>query len=123
MWESVNNWGTGHNAAIPGRDICGKTGTAQVVGKENKQQAGKDAEPHSWFAGFASRDNPEIAVVVFVEHGGGGGTAAAPLARQIFSAYFDKHDPKMLTDSGDPDDRRAEAPAHSGRLPSLTQDD
>jgi len=123
MWESVNNWGTGHNAAIPGRDICGKTGTAQVVGKENKQQTGKETEPHSWFAGFASRDNPEIAVVVFVEHGGGGGTTAAPLARQIFSAYFEKHKPEMLTDSGDPDGRRAEASARSGRLPSVMQND
>jgi cell division protein FtsI/penicillin-binding protein 2 len=47
-------------------------------------------EDHSWFAGFASRDNPEIALVVFLEHGGKGGIVAAPLARQIFSAYFDK---------------------------------
>jgi penicillin-binding protein 2 len=90
MWASVNNGGTGHNAAIPGRDICGKTGTVQVISNENRQSRREDFEDHSWFAGFASRDNPGIAVVVFIEHGGTGGVAAAPLAKQIFSAYFDK---------------------------------
>jgi penicillin-binding protein 2 len=90
MWESVNNYGTGHNAAIPGLDICGKTGTVQVISNEGKRQSGEDLEDHSWFAGFAGRDNPEIALVVFLEHGGKGGVAAAPLARQIFSAYYDK---------------------------------
>jgi penicillin-binding protein 2 len=99
MWESVNNWGTGHNAAIPGHDICGKTGTVQVIGNEKKQQAREDIEDHSWFAGFSSRDNPEIAVVVFIEHGGMGGIAAAPIAREVFSAYFEKHKPKMITSS------------------------
>jgi penicillin-binding protein 2 len=97
MWESVNNSGTGHNAAIPGLDICGKTGTVQVVGNEKKQLMQEDSEDHSWFAGFGSRDNPEIAVVVFIEHGGKGGIIAAPLARQIFSAYFEKH--KKMRDS------------------------
>ncbi len=91
MWQSVNNWGTGHNAAIPGIDICGKTGTVQVIGNENKQLMNSgDFEDHSWFAGFANRDNPEIAVVVFVEHGGKGGVVAAPLAKEIFKAYFAK---------------------------------
>jgi penicillin-binding protein 2 len=94
MWQSVNNWGTGHNAAVPGFDICGKTGTDQVIGNENKQLLREGAEDHSWFAGFGSRDNPQIAVVVFVEHGGMGGVAAAPLAHEIFSAYFQKHKPK-----------------------------
>jgi penicillin-binding protein 2 len=90
MWQSVNNNGTGHNAAIPGLDICGKTGTVQVVGNENKKLMREDAEDHSWFTGFASRDNPEIAVTVFIEHGGKGGIAAAPSAKLIFGAYFDK---------------------------------
>jgi penicillin-binding protein 2 len=90
MWESVNSGGTGHNAAVPGLDICGKTGTVQVISAERRQQSDSDFEDHSWFAGFGNRDNPEIAVVVFVEHGGKGGVAAAPLARQIFSAYFEK---------------------------------
>jgi penicillin-binding protein 2 len=95
MWQSVNNWGTGHNAAVPGFDICGKTGTVQVIGNENKQLLREGAEDHSWFAGFGTRDNPEIAVVVFIEHGGMGGVAAAPLAHEIFSAYFHKHKPKI----------------------------
>jgi penicillin-binding protein 2 len=90
MWESVNSGGTGHNAAIPGLDICGKTGTVQVVGNENKQLMREDSEDHSWFAGFASRDNPEIAVVVFIEHGGKGGVVAAPVAKEVFAAYFAK---------------------------------
>jgi len=93
MWRSVNDSGTGHNAEIPGLDICGKTGTAQVLSKETREELEVDAsefEDHSWFAGFASRDNPEISVVVFIEHGGKGGVAAAPLAREIFKAYYGK---------------------------------
>ena len=97
MWESVNAWGTGHNAAVPGQDICGKTGTAQVVSKEREHLLKEDSEDHSWFAGFGNRDNPEIAVVVFIEHGGKGGISAAPLAKQIFSAYYDKKKPQLMT--------------------------
>jgi penicillin-binding protein 2 len=97
MWQSVNNGGTGHNAAIPGKDICGKTGTVQVISKENRQTRGGDFEDHSWFAGFGSRDNPEIAVVVFIEHGGSGGVAAAPLAKQMFGEYYKKNGPKTAT--------------------------
>jgi penicillin-binding protein 2 len=94
MWNSVNNYGTGHNAQIPGLDICGKTGTVQVLSKETREERSVDAsefEDHSWFVGFASRDNPEISVVVFIEHGGKGGVAAAPLAREIFKAYYEIH--------------------------------
>ncbi len=123
MWQSVNNWGTGHNAAVPGQDICGKTGTAQIVGNESKQQTGKELEDHSWFVGFGSKDNPEIAVVVFVEHGGKGGVTAAPVAQKIFSAYFRKNKPEMLTDSGDDVYREAAAPMHSDASASLVQND
>jgi penicillin-binding protein 2 len=93
MWGSVNNSGTGHAAMIPGLDICGKTGTVQVMSNEKRKELSGDLsefEDHSWFAGFASRDNPEIAVVVFIEHGGKGGIAAAPLAKEIFGLYFAK---------------------------------
>jgi penicillin-binding protein 2 len=99
MWESVNGGGTGHNAAVAGLDICGKTGTVQVVSNQRGQPLSPDFEDHSWFAGFGNRDNPEIAVVVFVEHGGKGGVAAAPIARQIFKAYFDRKKPELVTES------------------------
>ena len=112
MWQSVNNWGTGHSAAIPGLDICGKTGTVQVIGAERKK--GLDGnlpalEDHSWFVGFASRDIPEIAVAAFIEHGGQGGITAAPLAREVFRVYFArKQSPVLITKA---------APAGSGGRP------
>jgi penicillin-binding protein 2 len=90
MWQSVNGGGTGRAAMVPGMDICGKTGTVQVVSKENRQLMKSNADNHSWFAGFAGRDNPEIAVVVFAEHGGSGGAVAAPIAGKIFRAYHEK---------------------------------
>ena len=108
MWESVSNGGTGHNAAVPGQDICGKTGTVQVVSNEKKNVVQENTKDHSWFAGFGNRDNPEIAVVAFVEHGGFGGVTAAPLAKQIFSAYFDKHKPSMMTKNRAPSEGRPE---------------
>jgi len=52
MWNSVNNYGTGHNAQIPGLDICGKTGTVQILSKETRAERSVDAsefEDHSWF--------------------------------------------------------------------------
>jgi len=88
MWRGVNDGGTGYNAAIAGRDICGKTGTAQVVSKEVAKLFPGAGRDHAWFVGFSSKENPEIAVVVFVEHGGQGGVVAAPLAKKIFEAYF-----------------------------------
>ncbi len=103
MWQSVNAWGTGHAAAVPGLDICGKTGTVQVIGNERRKDLEGDPaafEDHSWFVGFASRDNPEIAVVVFVEHGGKGGVSAAPIAREMFSSYFaGKKGPALITEA------------------------
>ena len=88
LWGVVNSGGTGAAARIDGADIAGKTGTAQVVASGN---AGDNPElqPHGWFVGFAPFDAPEIALSVFVENGGGS-SAALPLARQVFQAYFDK---------------------------------
>ena len=102
MWAGVNDYGTGHRAALPGLDICGKTGTVQVVGSKTKQQMREVIEDHSWFVGFGRRDNPEIAVVVFLEHGGTGGVTAAPLAREIFGAHFNKKKGDMFTSASAP---------------------
>ena len=62
---------------MAGRDVSGKTGTAQVIslegGKAAKGKTDKDLRDNGWFVFFAPRDNPQIAGVVFVEHGGHGG--------------------------------------------------
>jgi len=100
MWASVNAGGTGARARVEGLDICGKTGTVQIVGSEAARLAAADSEllvDHSWFVGFANRDNPEIAVAVFVEHGGKGGAAAAPLAKEIFQAYLGERVQQPIT--------------------------
>lgn len=65
--------GTGKNAKISGIQVAGKTGTA-----ENPQ-----GKPHSWFIGFAPADNPNIAIAVIIENGGGGSSNAAPIAGKI----------------------------------------
>ena len=70
--------GTGQAAYISKLSIAGKTGTS-----ENPQ-----GEDHAWFAGFVPADKPELAFVVFVEHGGHGGVVAAPIAREILARYY-----------------------------------
>ena len=70
--------GSGTNAAIQGVDVAGKTGTAET---------GSDLGTHNWFIGFAPADDPQIAVAVVIEHGGGsGGSLAAPIARNMMEA-------------------------------------
>jgi penicillin-binding protein 2 len=85
----VGQGGTGWRAAIPGIEICGKTGSAQVVTSERLRR-GPSAGilPHAWFLAFAPMDHPRIALAVMVEHGGAGGEAAAPVAREILAAFF-----------------------------------
>ncbi len=78
MFDVVNHGGTGGGSAIPGLDVCGKTGTA-----ENPH--GQD---HAWFVCFAPKDNPKIALCVFVENAGFGGQVAAPIARELLMQYF-----------------------------------
>jgi penicillin-binding protein 2 len=96
MWRSVNDHGTGQGAFQAGLDICGKTGSTQLVSRDTEeriaQEGGVITKTHSWFTGFAPRQNPEIVVTVLVEYGGLGGQTAAPIARQIFRAYRDKYD-------------------------------
>ena len=83
LWAVVND-GTGVGAKIPGIDIAGKTGTAQMI-SHSKAEKGQD---HAWFAAFAPVRDPEVVVVVLVERGGKGGQVAAPIARRIFNAIF-----------------------------------
>jgi penicillin-binding protein 2 len=94
MWESVNNQGTGRAAKVVGYDVCGKTGSTQVMSiekMEKMRKRGEEVKTHSWFTGFAPRDNPEVVVTILVEYGGMGGATAAPLARQLFDLSREKH--------------------------------
>jgi penicillin-binding protein 2 len=95
MWSVVNEGGTGFRAAVPGFDVCGKTGTVQIASKANLKNPNSPTgrfAVHSWFIGFAPLDKPEIAIAVFVEHGGAGGEAAAPIAKVALETYFNAHD-------------------------------
>jgi len=78
--EMAVNAGTATSAFVPGLQICGKTGTA-----ENNQGSKKD---HSIFFAFAPKDNPKIAIVVYVENAGFGGTYAAPIASLVIEKYL-----------------------------------
>jgi len=95
MWCSVNEGGTGQGAYQPGFDICGKTGSTQVISREKAakmiQRGEEPARTHSWFSGFAPRYNPQLIVTVLVEFGGMGGRTAAPIAGEIFKVYREKY--------------------------------
>jgi penicillin-binding protein 2 len=83
--------GTGQRARVEGVHVAGKTGTAQVVGIRDKVNHGPvpyEFRDHAWFICFAPVQDPKIAVVVLVEHGGHGGSAAAPVAQRILHAFF-----------------------------------
>ena len=91
LYGVVNEGGTGGRARIPGLDVGGKTGTAQVASLATTRSGGGDEslKDNAWFVGLAPRRNPEIVVVVLYQSGEHG-SLAAPLARDVIKAYFDK---------------------------------
>jgi penicillin-binding protein 2 len=98
LWLVINGQGTGGRAKLEGRDVAGKTGTAQVISIQGKQRAGqtdKDLRDHGWFAFFAPRDNPQIAGVIFAEHAEHG-YLAAPIARHVIDTFFAKQEGRPL---------------------------
>jgi penicillin-binding protein 2 len=96
LWGVVNEEkGTAHTAKIDGAvTMAGKTGTAQVERymrhRKDEQRAWYVNRPHAWFAGWAPAEDPELAIVVLVEHGGGGGKNAAPIATETLKQYFER---------------------------------
>ena len=83
--------GTAPSAHVPGIDIAGKTGSAQIVSLATraKHQNNADLAQNGWFVGFTPRRNPDIIVAVLFE-GGEHGKLAARLATQVIKAYVDK---------------------------------
>ncbi|MEK6589722.1 MAG: penicillin-binding protein 2, partial [Nitrospinota bacterium] len=87
--------GTGRASHIPGIEVAGKTGTAQVIKmKEIEDRRDEDIpfefRDHGWFVAFAPFENPIIAVSVLAEHGGHGGSAAAPIAGKLMKSYMER---------------------------------
>ena len=87
MRQSVTK-GVAKKAAVPGVEIAGKTGTAEF----GPTRPDGSHETHGWFVGFAPYDDPQVAIVVFFQHGGGG-SDAAPAAGHILDYYF--HGPQL----------------------------
>jgi cell division protein FtsI/penicillin-binding protein 2 len=81
MMIGVVQSGTGTAAAVPGVQVAGKTGTAELVPNSTDP---KDA--NAWFVAFAPADRPRVAVAVMLVGAGFGGTAAAPVAREVLQA-------------------------------------
>ena len=99
VWETITEGmalttksGTAAASHLENIDFAGKTGTAQVVNHSaGMKSLGTGAErANAWFVGIAPRRNPDIAVVVLVEHGGWGAEASAPLAARVIEAFVDK---------------------------------
>ena len=61
-----------------------------------KGKTAKDLRDNGWFVFFAPRDNPQIAGAIFVEHGGHGGTTAAPIARNALEIFFAKKEGRAI---------------------------
>jgi penicillin-binding protein 2 len=87
--------GTGSQAGVKGIEVAGKTGTAQVISLETEERFSSDEEipyeyrDHAWFVAIAPAEDPRLALAVLVEHGGHGGSVAAPIAGELIKEYFD----------------------------------
>ncbi len=86
--ETVES-GTGKKTKFTKMKVAAKTGTAQ----------NPHGDDHAWCVAYAPADNPEIAVAVIVENGGGGGTVSVPVAREIFKYYFNIKDEEENTNN------------------------
>ena len=106
LWGAVNEkGGTGYILKRQEQDVCGKTGTAQVIGLPQDEKARKakrvsaDFRDHALFVCYAPYGNPEIVVAVILENAGHGGATAAPVARKVIETYFTR---KKMTQTQQP---------------------
>ncbi len=81
--------GTGFNYRLSNISVAGKTGSAQVISKRVSASAVEfKYRDHAWFAAFAPIEHPQIAVAVFLEHGGSGSANAGPVIMEVIERYF-----------------------------------
>lgn len=97
MWKVTNSPGgtAFDHGVVTTVPVMGKTGTAEIRGRSKKRDEDeRDIEnwnprrSHAWFAGWAPAEDPELAIVVLIEHGGSGGRVAWPIAKQILEAHY-----------------------------------
>lgn len=110
LFKVVNDrHGTAWRSRIEGVAMCGKTGTAQVVGRRDDDAdgdgQGDPIKDHAWFVAYAPRQDPRIAVAVIIEHGEHGSSAAAPVASEMIRFYLSGGQPK--DDSSTPEADKA----------------
>nr|WP_320192010.1 penicillin-binding protein 2 [uncultured Desulfobacter sp.] len=94
------NRGTARRIRLPGIEIAGKTGTAQVFSRKagekfNNKKLKRTLQDHAWFVCYAPAQDPKIAIAVIIEHGEHGSSAAAPVAKELIHAYLG--DPQVPT--------------------------
>jgi penicillin-binding protein 2 len=104
--------GTGKAARSSVITLAGKTGTAQVVEMKGtylkSEQLAYFNRDHAWFVAYGPADKPEIAIAVLVEHGGHGGSAAAPMAKKVAEKYVElKNSPPIQQEARADGERRA----------------
>ena len=90
------SYGTATRGASTVVETAGKTGTAEF----GPRRADGEYDTHAWYTGFAPVDDPQIAVVVFLEMGEGGGASAGPISQQIFDYYFGRQ--RFAEEGGQP---------------------
>jgi penicillin-binding protein 2 len=101
--HEVFKTGTGSRSQVPGIEICGKTGTVENFTRINGQKI--QLPDHSVLVAFAPKDNPKIAIAVFVENGGFGSAFASPIVSLLIEKYINKEvkrkqlEERMLTTS------------------------
>lgn len=79
--------GTARRARVPGVQVAGKTGTAQVVSRDT---GAKNPGDNAWFMGFGPVNDPRLSWGIIVEHAGHGGEAAAPIAGIVLRRYLER---------------------------------
>jgi penicillin-binding protein 2 len=115
LWRVVNApGGTAYGSRVAGLDLCGKTGSVQVVGQKEARKGHllpEQLRDHGWFVGFAPKDDAQIVVAVLAEHGEHGASAAAPLAAKMADYWVAKRratSPPVLAQAGLPRTRAAD---------------
>ncbi len=97
LWEVVNGNGTAQIARIDGIEVCGKTGTGQVIGRKtngDRVRLPDHLKAHAWFVAYAPSNDPGIAVAIIVENGEHGSGTAAPIARELIKLYLENENRK-----------------------------